>query len=87
MAKESSLQFFPIDWFVKEVYRVVVKVLHKYNGLRRKNSLLIWNIFNISLKENIVFVTLFETSFGSDILAPFIEFQCQGTDIFGSIWV
>ena len=40
-------------------------------------------IFIISLKENIVFGKLFETSFGSDIIASFTEFQCQGTDTFG----
>ena len=34
----------------------------------------------IFLKENIVFVKLFEASFGSDILASFTEFQCQCTD-------
>ena len=44
-------------------------------------------IFIISLKENIVFVKLFKTSFDSNILASFIEFQCQGTDIFGFIRV
>ena len=38
--KKSSLQTFPIDRFVKEVYRIV-KILHKYGGLRRNNSLLI----------------------------------------------
>ena len=41
----------------------------------------------MSLKESIVFVKLFETSFGSDIFASFTEFQCQGTDAFGSISV
>ena len=40
-----------------------------------------------SLMENIVFVTLFETSFDSNILALFTEFQCQSTDTFGSIRV
>ena len=44
-------------------------------------------IFIISLKENIVFVKSFKTSFDSNILASFIEFQCQGTDIFGFIRV
>ena len=42
-------------------------------------------IFTISLKKNIFFAKLFETSFGSNILASFTEFQCQGTDIFGFI--
>ena len=41
----------------------------------------------MSLKESIVFVKLFETSSGSDIFASFTEFQCQGTDAFGSISV
>ena len=40
MAKESSLQTFPIDLFVKEAYNVV-KILHNYNGLRRNNRSLI----------------------------------------------
>ena len=34
-------------------------------------------------KENIVFVKIFETPFGSIILASFIEFECQSTDTFG----
>ena len=40
-------------------------------------------IFIISLKKNIVFAKLFETSFGSNILASFTEFQWEGTDAFG----
>ena len=41
-------------------------------------------IFVISLKENIFFfVKLFETSFGSNIIVSFSEFQFQGTDTFG----
>ena len=44
MAKESPLQIFPIDLFVKEAYHVVI-ILHKYNGLRRGNRLLICKIF------------------------------------------
>ena len=40
MAKEFSLQIFPINLFVKEAYR------KKYNGLRRNNSLLICNNFD-----------------------------------------
>ena len=43
-------------------------------------------IFSASLKENIVFVNLFETIFGNDILNSCTEFQCQGTECFGSIW-
>ena len=43
-------------------------------------------IFSISLKENIVFVKFSETYFGSNI-ASFTEFHCQGTDIFGFLWV
>ena len=34
-------------------------------------------IFIISFKENIVFGKLFETSFGSDIITSFTEFQCK----------
>ena len=41
--------------------------------------------FSISIKENIVLVKLFETSFGSNIIASFAKFQCQGTETFGSI--
>ena len=33
-------------------------------------------IFIISLKKDIVFEKLFEISFGRNILASFIEFQC-----------
>ena len=33
----------------------------------------------------IFFVKLFETSFGSNLIPSFTEFQCQGTDTFGSI--
>ena len=44
-------------------------------------------IFIISLTENIVFVKFFETPFGSNIIASFAEFQCQGTNAFGFIWV
>ena len=40
MAKESSPQVFPIDLFMKEAYHVV-KIFHKYNGLRKNNMLLI----------------------------------------------
>ena len=38
-------------------------------------------IFIISLTENIVFVKFFETPFGSNIIASFTEFQCQGTNV------
>ena len=41
-------------------------------------------IFIIPLKKNTAVVKLFETYFGSDILASFAELQCQGTDTFGS---
>ena len=80
MAKEPSLKTFPIDRLVKEAYRVLM-ILHKYDGLRWNNSLLIWNIFISSFKEDIVLAKLFET-FGSDILASFTELYCQGTDTF-----
>ena len=39
MAKESLLQTFLIHKFAEKAYRVVT-ILHKYNGLRRNNSLL-----------------------------------------------
>ena len=39
------------------------------------------------IKEKIVFVKIFETSLGSNILASFIEFQYQSTDTFGFIGV
>ena len=39
-------------------------------------------IFVIPLKRNIFFVKLFETSFGSNIIASFTKFQCQGTDTY-----
>ena len=42
-------------------------------------------IFTITLKENIVFVTLLETSFDSNIIASFTEFKCQSTDTFDFI--
>ena len=42
-------------------------------------------IFTISIKENIVLVKLFETFIGSNIIASFAKFQCQGTETFGSI--
>ena len=44
-------------------------------------------VFMISLKEKTVFVKFLEEYFGSNILASFTEFQCQGIDIFGFIWV
>lgn len=44
-------------------------------------------VFIIPLKKNIAVVKLFETYFGSDILASFTELQCQGTDTFGSAQV
>ena len=44
-------------------------------------------MFTVSIVENIVFVKLFERSFDSDILTSFTDFQCQGTDDFGSIGV
>ena len=62
-------KFFRLDLFVKEFYRVV-KILHNYSGLSRNNGLLNCNIFVISLKKNVIFVKLFETSLGSDI--PFL---------------
>ena len=61
MAWERSLQIFRIDLFIQGAYHIV-KILRKYNGLRRKNRL---------LKENIVFVKLFKTSFVSNIIASF----------------
>ena len=65
-----------------------MNILHKYNGLRRNNSLLTLNIFYyISYENMIVFVKLIETYFGTDILASFTKFRYQGTDTFGSILV
>ena len=84
MTKEYSLQIFPIDLFVKGAYHVV-KILHKCNGMRRNNRLLISNNFIVSLKENIVFLKLFETCFVSNTFTSFTEFQCQGTDTFDFI--
>ena len=46
------------------------------------DSLMIGKILTISLKENIVFVKLFETSFASDILALFTDFNCEHTNPF-----
>ena len=82
MVKESSLQVFPIDLFVKGVYHVV-KTLKGCMGIK-----IYWSEANfiVSPKENIVFVKLFDTSFGSNILALF-KLQFQGTDAFGSIQV
>ena len=52
MAKESSRQIFPIDLFVKGAY-YIVKILHKYNGLRRNNRLLISsNFYYISQEKH-----------------------------------
>ena len=44
-------------------------------------------IFVIPLKRNVFFVKLFETSFGSNVIASFTKFQCQGTETLGFIWV
>ena len=70
MTKESILQIFPLNLFVKEAYHVV-KVLHKYNGLYRNNRLLI-----LTLKKNIFFVKLFETFFGTNIFISSTELKC-----------
>lgn len=77
---------FPIDLFEREASRVV-NFLHKYNGLSMNNSLLFWDVFTIFLKENIILIRLFDTSYDNDILGSFTVFQCQGTDYFGSILV
>ena len=43
---------FPIDLYVKGA-NDAVKILHKYNGLRRNNKLLIWNnVYFISQEKN-----------------------------------
>ena len=52
--KESSLQIFPTDLFVKGAY-YVVKILDKYNALFRNNRLLIWNSFYFTFQEKHVF--------------------------------
>ena len=44
-------------------------------------------IFTIHIKQNIISVKFFDTSFGSNILFSFTKFQYQGTDAFGSILV
>ena len=84
-AKESSLKTFIINWFVKEADHIV-KILHKYLTGRVELTVY-WSktFFIISLKENIVFVKLFETPYGSDMLDSFREFQCLRTDTFGFI--
>ena len=79
MAKESSLQTFAITGFVKEVY-CIVKVLHKYNGSHRNNSVL--KHFYQSLMENIVFTKLLVTSFSNGTC--FTEFWLKDTDTFRS---
>ena len=43
---------------------------------------MIGKILTISLKENTVFVKLFETSFASDMLALFTDFNCEHTNPF-----
>ena len=54
MAKESSPQNSPIDLLVKEDYHIM-KILHKYNGSRRKTGYCSKTIFIISLNKNILF--------------------------------
>ena len=76
MAKESSLQNLPISWFAKEAYHVV-KILHKYNGVRRNNGYWSETFFNISLKENIAFVKLFETSLVVTYLSHLLNFSVK----------
>ena len=44
-------------------------------------------IFIISLKKNIDFVNFCKTPFGSNIIASFTKFQCQGIDTSGSGFV
>ena len=44
-------------------------------------------IFIISLKENIDFVSFCKTPSGSNIIASFTKFQCQGIDTSGSGFV
>ena len=62
--RESSLQTLPIDWFAKEAY-CLVKILHRCNRLSRNNRS--DTFFNISLKENILFI---KRSFG--IFFPYL---------------
>ena len=88
MAKESSLQLFPIDLFVKKLimlWKSYINIMGNYNYNGRIK--IYWSeiIFTISIKENIVFVILFGTSFISNTLASFTRFQCQDTETFGSI--
>ena len=76
MAKESSLRTFPIDLFVKGGY-YGVKILHKWSDCIALIGYWSEIIFIISLKKKLFFAKFFETSFGSNILASFIEFQCE----------
>ena len=86
MANKSLLHTFPIDGYVKGAYHSE-EILFKYNGLVAMTVYWSETYFIMSLKQNIVFVKLIELSFGIDIIASFTEFQCQGTDAFGSVWV
>lgn len=81
--KVSSLQAFSINLFTKKAGGFV-KILHECKGFRMNNSLPIGKIYTASLKENF-FGKYFETSFDSDIFAPFTDFQCHGTGRLGSI--
>ena len=57
--KEPSLQTFCIDWFVKKVY-FAAKIIHKCKIWVGITVHCVQTFFNISLKEDIVFVIYFE---------------------------
>ena len=59
-----------------------MKILYK--GVNMNHGLLMWNLLTIF---NTVLVQVFETPFGSDILASFTDFHCRSIDNFGAIWV
>ena len=87
MSKESLLQTFLFDLFVKGIYYVVRFYINVTDCV---GITCYWSktIFIIYLMKNIFFFgKLLEKSFNSNILASFTEFECQGTDTFGFIRV
>ena len=72
MAKESSRQIFSFNLFVKGTI-ILWRCYINISGC--VGMTISWSETILSsLKENIVFVKLFETSFGSDRIASFTEF-------------
>ena len=86
MSKESLLQTFLFDLFVKGIYYVVRFYINVTDCV---GITCYWSktIFIIYLMKKIFFGKLFEKSFCSNTLASFTKFECQGTDTFGFIWV